>query len=192
MKFKRAKFKVTGVTPLMHNNPQTVNPLNDYAKKLKVLTSKRTKTEDDLEEISHIKFLSCLYQNQDGVYIIPAEHFERSIINSAKERKLGKKFEQSFHIFSDVALDFKDKDKTPEELYQIGSYLDIRIVGIKNSKITTTRAIFNEWSATVECDFDETQIDERDLIEVFTNAGLRHGIGTFRRNFGKYSIQKIK
>ena len=51
MKFKRAKFKVTGVTPLMHNNPQTVNPLNDYAKKLKVLTSKRTKTEDDLEEI---------------------------------------------------------------------------------------------------------------------------------------------
>ena len=32
MKFKRAKFKVTGVTPLMHNNPQTVNPLNDYAK----------------------------------------------------------------------------------------------------------------------------------------------------------------
>ena len=136
MKFKRAKFKVTGVTPLMHNNPQTVNPLNDYAKKLKVLTSKRTKTEDDLEEISHIKFLSCLYQNQDGVYIIPAEHFERSIINSAKERKLGKKFEQSFHIFSDVALDFKDKDKTPEELYQIGSYVDIRIVGIKNSKIT--------------------------------------------------------
>ena len=105
---------------------------------------------------------------------------------------MGKKFEQSFHIFSDVALDFKDKDKTPEELYQIGSYVDIRIVGIKNSKITTTRAIFNEWSATVECDFDETQIDERDLIEVFTNAGLRHGIGTFRRNFGKYSIQKIK
>lgn len=188
---KTLKFKVTGTTALMLNNPQTVNPFNEYSKQLKPLTSKRTKTEDDLMEISRIKFLSSLYVN-GGVYIIPSHHFEQSIIEAAKERKLGKKFERSFRIFNDCPLDFKDKDKTPEELYGLGFYVDIRAVGIKNVKITTTRAIIPEWSTVVECFYDETQIDEKDIIEIFTIAGLRYGVGTYRRLYGKYEIKKTK
>ncbi len=188
---KTIKFKVTGTTALMLNNPQTVNPFNEYSKLLKPLTSKRTKTEDDLMEISRIKFLSSLYVN-NGVYIIPAQHFEKSVIEAAKERKLGKKFERSFRIFNDCPLDFKDKDKTPDQLYEIGIYVDVRSVGIKNVKITTTRAIIPEWSSTVECFYDETQIDEKDISEMFAISGLRYGIGTYRRLYGKYEIKKMK
>lgn len=188
---KTIKFKVTGTTALMLNNPQTVNPFNEYSKMLKPLTSKRTKTEDDLMEISRIKFLSSLYVN-NGVYVIPAQHFEKSVIESAKERKLGKKFERSFRIFNDCPLNFKDKDKTPEQLYDLGIYVDIRAVGIKQSKITTTRAIFPQWETTVECFFDETQLNENDIVEIFEIAGLRYGIGTYRRLYGKFDIKKTK
>ena len=188
---KTIRFKVTGTTALMLNNPQTVNPFNEYSRMLKPLTSKRTKTEDDLMEISRIKFLSLLYVS-NGVYIIPAQHFEKSVIEAAKERKLGKKFERSFRIFNDCPLDFKDKDKKPEQLYELGFYVDIRAVGIKNVKITTTRAIIPEWSSVVECFFDETQLDEKDIIEIFTIAGQRYGVGTYRRLYGKYEIKKTK
>lgn len=185
------RFKVTGTTALMLNNPQTVNPFNEYSKLLKPLTSKRTKTEDDLMEISRIKFKSTFYMN-DGIYVIPATHFEKSIIDASKERKLGKTFERSFRIFNDCPLEFKDKDKTPEELYELGIYVDIRNVGIKKNQITTTRAIIPEWSTVVECFYDETQIDEKDITEIFAIAGLRYGIGTYRRLYGKYEIKKTK
>lgn len=188
---KTIKFKVTGTTALMLNNPQTVNQFNEYSKQLKTLTSKRTKTEDDLMEISRIKFLSSLYVN-NGVYVIPAQHFEKSVIEASKERKLGKKFERSFRIFNDCPLDFKDKNKTPEQLYDLGIYVDIRTVGIKQSKITTTRAIFPQWETTVECFFDETQLNENDIVDIFEIAGLRYGIGTYRRLYGKYTIKNIK
>lgn len=189
---KTLKFKVTGQTGLMLNNPQVVNPFNKYSKLLKPLTSKRTKTEDDLLEISHIKFLSCLYQDSDGRYIIPASHFEQSIISAAKERKLGRKFERSFRIFNDSLLDFPDKDKTPEELYASEKYTDIRAVGIKGSKITTTRVLFPLWGCEVECSFDESQIDPKEIVEIFEIAGERYGVGTYRRMYGHYEIQKIK
>ncbi|MGN1217135.1 MAG: hypothetical protein ACI4TD_04075 [Phocaeicola sp.] len=189
---REIKFKITGTTPLMLNNPQTVNPLNKYAKQLKDLTSKRTKTEEDLFEISHIKFLASLYTDSEGTYIIPNQHFERSVIEAAKERKLGKRFERSFHVFDRCVLDFKDKDKTPEELYQIGDYVDIRPVGVKNVKITTTRVIIFDWSTVVNCCFEDGQIDQKDVIDIFKIAGLRYGIGTYRSQFGKFEVQKIK
>ena len=187
---KSLKFKITGVNPLMLNNPQTVNQFNEYAKMLSPLTSKRKKTEDDLMEISRIKFLSSVYYN-DGVYIIPSSHFEQSIIEAAKEVKLGKKFERNLRIFSDTILDFPDKDKTPEQLYNIGLYVDIRAVGIKNSKITTTRAIFPKWSTVVECFYDETQLNESDIVSAFNIAGIRYGIGTYRRLYGRYNVELI-
>lgn len=188
---KTIKFKVTGTTALMLNNPQTVNPFNEYSKMLKPLTSKRTKTEDDLLEISHIKFLASLYVN-NGVYVIPSQHFEQSLNEAAKERKMGKKIERSLRVFSDCPLEFKDKDKTPEELFNLGTYVDVRAVGIKNVKITTTRAIIPEWSTTVEVSFDESQLDEKDILQIFEVAGLRYGIGTYRRLYGRFTVRKIK
>lgn len=189
---KTVKFKVTGTTALMVNNPQSVNPRNEYTKMLKPLTSKRTKTEDDQEEISRIKFLASLYINSDGAYILPSTHFEQSLVSAAKERKLGAKFERNIHIFSDCVLDFPDKDKKPDELFKIGTYVDERAVGIKNVKITTTRAIFPEWSTEVEVYYDESQVDLKDIESVMEVAGLRYGVGTYRRLYGRFEAKKIK
>ena len=104
---KNIKLKLTSTCPLMLNNARTVNPFDEYSKMLKPLTSKRVKTEDDLEEISRIKFMASFYY-QDGTYILPANNIEQSFIEAARERKLGKKFEKSFRGFDDAKLDFRD------------------------------------------------------------------------------------
>lgn len=188
---KSIKFRITGTMPLMLNNPQTVNPFNEFTKRLKPLTSKRTKTDDDLEEISKIKFLASLYINAQGKYILPSEHIENAVIAAAKERKLGAKFTRSMQVIGDSEIKFKDADKTPEQLYELEIYTDVRAVGIKNSKITTTRAIIPEWSLDTEIWFDECQIDEKDLCDCLEVAGLRYGVGTYRRKYGKFIAKKI-
>lgn len=189
---EKIRFKVTGTTPLMLNNPQVVNPFNEYAKQLKPLTSKRKKTEDDLLEISKIKFVSSLYWDSKRGYTIPASHFIQSLKKAAQENKLGKKFERSMLITCDSVLDFPDKDKTPQQLFNIDSYVDVRVVGIMKAKITTTRPIFNIWSTTVEVLYDETQLDEKDIQLAMDIAGTRYGVGTYRQMYGRFEAEKIK
>lgn len=190
---KSIKFHVVGTTPLMLNNPQMVNPLNKFAKQLKPLTSKRTKTDEDQEAIAHIKFLSSLYLDSNGHYIIPADHFWRSIQDAAKENKLGKKVERSLDVYKDAEIEFPDKDKSPEQLYELGEkYVDTRAVGIKNVKIVTTRAIIPEWSCDVEVFYDESQLNKKEIVSAFEIAGLRYGVGTYRRKFGKFIVKETK
>ncbi|MGM9733844.1 MAG: hypothetical protein ACI3YT_06965, partial [Prevotella sp.] len=180
---KTLKFKIVGTQPLMLNNNQTVNPFNEYAKKLKEFTSKRKKTEEDMMALYGLQFESSLYLASDKkTYIIPADHFWKSVCTAAKEVKLGKKFEQSFQIFDDCVLDFPEKSLSPVELYEEGSHVDIRVGTIMGkSKVPVCRAIFNDWQTEVTCHFDESQIDEKDIIKMFEVAGLRYGVGTYRK-----------
>ena len=190
---KTLRFKVVGTQPLMLNNNQTVNPFNHYAKKLKEFTSKLNKTVDDSLALYVCQFLSSLFlASYIKTYFIPADHFWKSICTAAKEVKLGKKFEQSFQIFDDCVLDFPEKNLSPSELYEESSHVDIRVGTIMGkSKVPVCRAIFNEWKTEVVCHFDETQIDEKDVIKIFEIAGLRYGVGTYRKKFGKFTIKKI-
>lgn len=189
---KTIKFRITGTMPLMLNNPQTVNPFNEFTKKLKPLTSKRTKTDDDMLEIYKLKFLASLYTNAEGKYILPAEHIANTLIAAAKERKLGQKFTRSMQVIGDSLLEFKDSDKTPEQLYEIGTYVDIRAVGIKNAKVPTARAIIPTWELETTIWFDESQLDAKDITDCMEIAGLRYGVGTYRQRYGKFKAKEIK
>lgn len=77
-------------------------------------------------------------------------------------------------------------------MYEIGTYVDVRAVGIKNVKITTTRAIFTKWNTEIECFFDETQLNDDDIIRTLEVAGLRYGIGTYRKLYGRYKVEIMK
>lgn len=195
---KKITFKIEGTMPLMLNNPQTVNPFNEYTKALKEITAKRKKTDEDTFEIFHLKFLASIYQNSKGAYIIPCDSFKKSLECAAKEVKLGKKFEQSVQIFQDAVIDFADNNKTPEELWNGGSsqYVDIREGGVRGVggavKIPVCRFIIPEWSTQIEVHYDETQVDEKDILTAIDASGQRHGVGTYRKKYGKFIATKIK
>lgn len=186
---KSVIFKLTGTNGLMLNNSQTVNPFNKYTLALKPLTAKRKKTDDDYNEIYRLQFESSLY-TKDGVYILPSDHFWKSICTAAREQKLGKKFEQSLQVVEDAVLDFPEKGMSPDELYKDGSHVDVRDgVVTGNKRITVCRAIFNEWSATFTVWFDETQIDQKDLERIVEIAGQRYGVGTYRKKYGRFHAE---
>ena len=152
-------------------------------------------------EICRLQFLASLYY-RNGEYVLPQSHVEGCFQAAAKERKLGKKFERSFGLYGDGVLQFKDNDKTPEELFEVGrtkegyfdpstSYVDTRACGIKGSvKVPATRAIFPEWSTEVTCWFDETQLNEEEVLQVAEIAGLRYHVGTYRKLYGAFKVEK--
>lgn len=187
---KTIKFQIKGTQPLMQSNPQTVNPFNKYKIALKPLMAKRSKTEDDMNELYILQFESSFY-TKNGQYIIPSEHFWKSICTAAKEMKLGKKFQQSFFVMSDCILEFPEKNLTPSQLFEERSHVDIRDGVISGKRVPVCRAIFTEWSTTLECFYDETQIDEKDIIYIVSVAGQRYGVGTYRTKYGRFKAEKI-
>jgi len=189
---KTVTFKVKGITPLMLNNSQVVNPFNKYTVALKPLTAKRKKTEEDMTQIYQLQFESSLYMKGD-TYIIPSDHFWKAVCTAAKEQKLGKKFEQSFQVMEDSILDFPEKDMTPQELFKEGSHVDIRdCVIMGRSRVPACRAIFTTWQTEFTCWFDENQIDEKDICNIVDIAGIRYGVGTYRKKYGKFEATKVK
>lgn len=190
---KQIKFKITGTTPAMFNNPSTVNPFNPIAREIKAITGLRKKTEEDMLTLFKLKFLaSCYYDEQKGYYI-PASHFAKAIESAGKEMKLGKKIVQSTIVPMDSNLKFKHDNLKPESLYESEKqYVDIRDCGIMKARVATARMIVPEWSTTLVVMYDETQIDRSDLIKSVEIAGLRYGIGTFRAQFGKFTAEVCK
>ena len=184
------KIKIEGTTPLMMNNPQTVNPKNKFAKEIKKLTSKRQKTDDDQDELFRLKFLASLYY-RNGIYYLPSMQLWRSMVNAAKENKLGAKFERSVQVVADLVIDFADSDKTPEQLWQLEAYTDIRDAGIMKKRIPCCRAKIDEWSTEAEIWYDETQINKSEVLHSLEVAGIRHGVGTFRLLYGRFKIKEI-
>lgn len=186
---KSIKFRIIGTMPLMLNNPRTVNPFDEYSKAMKEITAKRKKTDDDQEQLMKLKFLASLYVNNKGEYFIPSEHI--AMIAAAKEKKLGAKFVRSMQVVGDSILHFKDDKKTPEQLYELGIYTDVRAVGIMKAKVITARAIIPEWSFDTEIWYDESQLDESDIVSAVEIGGLRYGVGTYRKRFGRFKAEKI-
>ena len=190
-------FEIEGTMPLLLNNPRTINPFDEYARKKKEINAKRKKTEEDQLELMHLDFLSSVYQNKAGQYIIPGDCFKKTLEDAAKEKKLGKKFEQNIQILSDAVIDFEDNTKTPEELYNngISKYVDVRACGLHGiggtKKINVTRFIIPEWKTQVQFIYDESQVEAADIISVFEVAGLRYGVGTYRKKFGRFT-PKVK
>ena len=191
---KCLSFKVQGTKALMMHNPQCINPFNEFTKLIKPLTSKKKKTEEDMMQLYKLQFMASLYM-KDGQYIIPAQMFWKAICTAAKEQKLGKKFEQSLLVPSDCLLDFDDKDCPPDLLFDDenlrSKYVDIRDGVIMRARVPICRSIFPKWKTTLTVWYDETQLDEDDVVRMVEISGLRYGVGTYRRIYGRYETKKI-
>ena len=80
------RYRLQSSAPLLMHNGQTANPLHPLAKKLKQVSSKRTKTDADYEEMARIEFLAGLYMAEDGP-VLPEHVIDAMLIAAAKKRQ---------------------------------------------------------------------------------------------------------
>jgi len=185
-------LKITGTRPLLMHNGRLADALDPAAKRLKALTGKRNKTDDDYLAISRVEWDGGLYIDDDGVFI-PGENVERCIRDAARMSKDGKKIERGVRVIEDMRLDIGDSPKTADALWshRSGRHVHRRSARVGMSKVPRTRPVFPEWCGVIELAADDSVIDSVDVIRYATTAGRYIGVGDWRGRFGTFKVEEL-
>lgn len=179
-----------GTSPLLMNNPQTVDPFNKFSKLKKPLTSKKQKTEEDLIELGNLDVESKLYFDELlGVYV-PATWLTEAIITTAfAVAKIGRNKMRGglFATEPKIPLTYGDmKDvKRPSDVVYNQKFRHRMILPQQNVRIAKDAPIFHDWSFTTVIEFDDKIVDFPTLKRIVEHAAKYGGFGDFRPTFGR-------
>lgn len=188
------KIRITGESPLMMHNRRLANPLDVVSKALKDITSKRKKTEDDHERLYFLEFQGSIYWDAKAGPYIPGENLEAALFEAGRLTRRGTTLERAIRVLEDKMPLIYDGPRGWEELYNAGSFADVR--SVKNpstgSRTMRCRPIFMPpWSFEGTIIFNPELINESDLTAVLTDAGSKTGILEYRPRYGKFTWEKI-
>lgn len=179
----RALYKITGVSPLLQNNPAQMLTRDD---KPKARTLKPAPEEDAA---------ASAYSDGNGGFYHPAEAFRQALKGGAKGMKAGKMSAVTlckgvFETHERVEL-LDPETEDPLTEYEI----DIRRAVIQKQGIPRARAKFPTWMCYLELEFDNVFLST-EQVELFLNrAGKLIGVGDYRPDksgpFGRFKAQFI-
>lgn len=172
----------------MHNG-QTADPLNKFSKEIKRISSRRSKVDADYEELARLEWMAGLYV-ENGKIVIPGMVMEATTREGAKVRKLGKVIQGGVFIYDSAILEFPDKDKPLEKLWENENHRLTAKVKVGQSSVMRTRPKFDDWSAEFVVEYDESLIDEKTLIEVLEISGTK-GLCDWRPRYGRFIVEIV-
>lgn len=191
MSIQQAAIKITGISPLLQNNPQTVDPFNRYAKAKKAITNKRTaKTDDDLIELGNLETESKVYfDEQIGVYIPATWITESIIVTGFSVAKIGRAKMRGglFATENKIALEYRDKAKvkTITDVVMNPAFRHRMLLKQGQVRVPKDAPIFHEWAFKTILEFDDSVVDLRTLKSIIERASKYGGFGDFRPTFGR-------
>lgn len=184
-------IQVRGESPMLMNNSRTADPLNPYARKLRGLTSKRKKTDEDHEDISRLEFEARMYCDEAGPFL-PADNFHAALKKGGGLSKKGAQIDRSLIITDDVLRLAYKGPREPDAMYETGQFTDRRSVVVARQRTMRTRPIFIEWAFDANAVLDEAGMDLGDLCQVVEDTGIKIGLGDFRPRYGRFSAEVVE
>lgn len=185
---KKLHVTLKGTNTLMMHSPKTVNPLHPLAVEIKKYTSKRKKTEDDLQKISELEWESGLYYDEVNGLHIPVECLQKTLENGAKLFKAGKDIQRYCQFAGAVAPLNIGVPFVLDEARHNMRYYDVRAVAVMRSRVIRTRPRFDVWSCEFDMLFDEEHIDVDVIARAFENAGQYVGLCEARTlGYGRFA-----
>jgi len=181
-----------GTSPLLMHNPRMVDPEYDLNREIKSITSKRKKTDEDLQRIEELEWFGGLYTQPDGggkqIVVQPSAKVRKCLINTAKISKLGKMIERaiSFNEMNVPLIYTGPKDI--KVLFADKAFHSRLSVGIGGKRVMRVRPSFMPWSLEVRGIFvDDAGLNFDDLERIVELAGVVEGIGDNRVNgYGRF------
>ena len=179
MNTDKIKVSITGVTPLIIHNGRTANPLDPYAKKLKSLTSKRNKTDEDHEAILMTQWEAALYFSESIGLYMPSENLFAAFSKAARKHKLGTKVGG---ICFDHPIGYPiitEHHSSLDELKAEKRNKFFKTVTIQKSKTLSCRPIFYNWKIDFEFEFERDVIDVSEIMTILQTLNGRVGLGVW-------------
>lgn len=187
-----------GVNETLMSNGQMSNPLNPFARALKVLTKKKNKTEDDYLEIARTEFLGNIYQSATLGTVWPSDNIEAMIYAGAAKRRLKTAFKACVFCAAPEAALLYDGPRTAEELWDFERdgkhpFRDIRRVGVQQASVQRCRPIFAPWSIKFDLTLiPDAGVNVSDVREAVEIAGKQIGLSDYRPKYGRFVVEKFK
>lgn len=195
---KNLNLKITGIRPLVMHNGLLADPTNPFTIAMKKITSKGSKkmTEADHKERDRVEWLGGLYWSEDIGLHIPSDNIERCVLEGAKKSRLGKDAQAAvFCTEPEVPIEHDAITKqTKEQLYadKAGRFILRRGVRVQLSRIIRIRPLIpTGWTAKFTLEFDESIINESNLLQAVVDAGALVGLGDWRPKFGRFTVEKL-
>jgi hypothetical protein len=189
MAWQQVTYRLISSCPMIQHNGQTADPLNKWAKLIKQISSKRTKTDADYEEMARLEFLAALYLNEQGP-IIPAYVIDSLVINGAKKSKEGMIAKSGCFCLEHACLEYNGP-RTAAELWECEEYRFSAIVKVGTARVSRMRPIFRNWSAAVTLNIEDTTVNVARVDDWLTVAGTQVGIGDWRPQYGRFTAQRL-
>lgn len=189
MAWQTLSYQLTSACPQIMHNGQTANPTNKWAKAMKAVSGKRSKTDADYEELARLEFLAGLYMGPNGP-IIPATNIDAMVINAAKKLKEGMIAKSGVFCLEQSDLQY-DGPRTAEGLWLDERFRFVALVRVSTARVARTRPIFSDWSAVVKLNIEDTAVNATRVDQWMNIAGTQVGLGDWRPQYGRFSAERI-
>jgi hypothetical protein len=170
----------------MHNS-RLSNPLDPATKLLKKVTSKRTKTDDDHEEIARLEHMGSLYWDKDNGPYLPGDNIWRSLYDAAKKHKKGPRIKEGIFIKTDRNPIEYDGPRDLAGLWADESFRLMASVKVQTSRTMRCRPLFEGWATEAIGTLDVGVLDLAELKQIAETAGSLIGVGDWRPRYGRFN-----
>jgi hypothetical protein len=177
---------VTGTAPLLMHNSRLANPLDPATKALKRVVGKRTKTDDDHEEVARLEHAGSLYRDSDVGPYLPSDNVWRSLYDGAKKHKLGVKFKEGVIFPENVNPLAYRGPRDLEGLWEDENFRIFASVRVGTSRVVRCRPMFRQWTAEATGVLDPNILNLDELVTIAETAGQVIGLGDWRPRYGRY------
>ncbi len=191
LKMKNLKVTITGIGTMLMHSDKLVDPLSPEGIAHNKLTSdmKYKKTFEGKVAIAKSMYINSFYVNSNNEIFLPMLNIRKSLIEGARQFKLGKDIERALIFVEDPVLQYTGP-QTPKELWaDQGKFIDARPVVIGRAKVMAYRPAFSEWKVDFTCHYDNQRMKVEDIKRCWETAGAVIGIGDFRPLFGRYEVE---
>lgn len=175
------RITLDGRTALVLHSDQTANPRNQYAKKLKELTSKRQKTDEDHEAIARLEWEAGWYGSRSDLPIMPTWNVIACIAaGGAKVRLKSKILSALVPLDTVVPIAYNGPGFSDLTVDTPGFAFEKTVVVQRSRTVRTRPCIPVPWQIELDAVLDLTELNPDDLQRAADLAGKLVGLGDAR------------
>jgi hypothetical protein len=188
---------IVGIRPLLMHNGRLADPLDEHAKALKVVTSKKKKTDDDHIEIGRVEFVGGLYFDEELGPYIPADNLQTLIEKGAQKRKMGPLFKALVEVpppdeADGYALSYEGP-RTMPGLWNDKKFVLRKGCRVSSSRVIRTRARFpTGWKLTFPVFVLDKGPTKEQVHDAIADAGILLGLGDYRPRYGRFEVESLR
>lgn len=177
------EYHVRGLTPTVLHNGHLADPSNEYAVRIKEITSKKKKTPQDHADIADLEWEGSLYLNPEKKPVWPGSCIVGGLVRAGRLSRDGEAVRAAVMSPGDWAIDYGK----PRPLAQLKADENFRFrctVVVQRSRVVRVRPIFRQWQLRFHLTFRVDKFSPKEMDGLVATFGSDIGLSDDRKLMG--------